>query len=247
MIVWLASYPRSGNTLLRMILHRCFGVSSYTIYGRARADPSLTPRTGTLQYDDSTPEAFVNRARQSEETFYIKSHDFPAPEHAEIYIVRDGRAALASYQRFLRDREGLSVELEKLISGGQWPGSWEGHVKQWLERPGARQLVLRFEELCGQDGPPLERIGSFLGKPILRRFDVEFEELRTANSVFFGVGRNEPGIELVERTYSKLFWRVNGDAMRRMGYAPRLSIVDTLKSSAERVLGRGLMRRVRLR
>src|SRR5262249_38743574 len=29
MIVWLASYPRSGNTLLRQVLHQCFGLSSF--------------------------------------------------------------------------------------------------------------------------------------------------------------------------------------------------------------------------
>ncbi len=29
MINWLASYPRSGNTLLRTILKTCFGLMSY--------------------------------------------------------------------------------------------------------------------------------------------------------------------------------------------------------------------------
>ncbi len=28
MIVWLASYPRSGNTLLRTVLSECFGLRS---------------------------------------------------------------------------------------------------------------------------------------------------------------------------------------------------------------------------
>ena len=32
MIVWLASYPRSGNTFLRLVLHRLFGVPTYSVY-----------------------------------------------------------------------------------------------------------------------------------------------------------------------------------------------------------------------
>lgn len=32
MIVWLASYPRSGNTFLRVVLHNVYGVSTYSVY-----------------------------------------------------------------------------------------------------------------------------------------------------------------------------------------------------------------------
>ena len=32
MIVWIASDPRSGNTFLRLLLHRRYGVTSSTVY-----------------------------------------------------------------------------------------------------------------------------------------------------------------------------------------------------------------------
>jgi hypothetical protein len=32
MIVWLASFPRSGNTFLRIVLHRHFGIRSAVVY-----------------------------------------------------------------------------------------------------------------------------------------------------------------------------------------------------------------------
>src|ERR1700754_5135896 len=32
MIVWLASFPRSGNTFLRIVLHRLYGVRTSTVY-----------------------------------------------------------------------------------------------------------------------------------------------------------------------------------------------------------------------
>jgi len=30
MIIWLASYPRSGNTLLRTVIKSCMGIDSYS-------------------------------------------------------------------------------------------------------------------------------------------------------------------------------------------------------------------------
>ncbi len=31
-VIWLASYPRSGNTLLRTVLYQCFGIQSASVY-----------------------------------------------------------------------------------------------------------------------------------------------------------------------------------------------------------------------
>jgi hypothetical protein len=31
-IVWVASFPRSGNTLLRIVLHRLYGIGTSTVY-----------------------------------------------------------------------------------------------------------------------------------------------------------------------------------------------------------------------
>lgn len=32
MIIWLALYPRSDNTFLRLVLHKLFGVPTYSVY-----------------------------------------------------------------------------------------------------------------------------------------------------------------------------------------------------------------------
>lgn len=32
MIVWLASYPRSGNTFLRVLFRHVFGIETYSVY-----------------------------------------------------------------------------------------------------------------------------------------------------------------------------------------------------------------------
>jgi hypothetical protein len=32
MLVWVASFPRSGNTFLRIILHRLYDIQTSTVY-----------------------------------------------------------------------------------------------------------------------------------------------------------------------------------------------------------------------
>lgn len=45
MIVWLASYPRSGNTYLRMLLHQLHGLKTYSVYD----DPLLELLDGSAE------------------------------------------------------------------------------------------------------------------------------------------------------------------------------------------------------
>ena len=41
LLIWLASYPRSGNTLLRMILERDFGYHTCSIYREHEDDDRI--------------------------------------------------------------------------------------------------------------------------------------------------------------------------------------------------------------
>ena len=48
LIIWISSYPRSGNTFLRTILKNCLGQFTYSIYNdnEIGGDPDLTEITG---------------------------------------------------------------------------------------------------------------------------------------------------------------------------------------------------------
>ncbi len=49
MIVWLASYPRSGNTFFRVILNSIFDIKTYSIYddkGDIGADEKTSETVG---------------------------------------------------------------------------------------------------------------------------------------------------------------------------------------------------------
>jgi hypothetical protein len=206
-----------------MVLQRSFDLGSYTAYQipeyqiTGRKGGKLAAVIGSLRFNDETIDAFLDKARASPDLFLVKTHD-PVPDtDACIYIVRDARASLFSYKKFLADFEGQQTTLDDLIVGKAWPGNWQDHVGRFMERDPKNTLVLRYEELAS-NLPPLERISTFLGVPPLRPFDVLFSDLRALDEKIFGTGHNRAGIASVERDHHDAFWAHCGDMMRALGY-----------------------------
>jgi hypothetical protein len=222
MIVWLASYPRSGNHLLRTILQCSFGLGSYEIYQKIvpPIDPQLSMMIGERRFEDENADAFVTRARASPEIFLVKTHGLVPDSDKCIYVVRDARAALVSYQRYLADIENKSSTLPDLIAGRLWPGKWHVHVRRFLARDPGNTMILRYEDLASGT-PPLQAISRFLHVDPIRPFDVSFAELRELSPRIFPTGNNRAGVDIIERDYSWLFWRHCGEMMRASGYVPQ--------------------------
>ncbi len=125
-LIWLASYPRSGNTMLRILLNHCFGLKSYSIHDNDPNDigkiPDVADIVGHKNLDWSfSGKEFMKlkpadynlmnhfryeRAELSLVKTHSRYHYGYAPDRV-IYIYRDGRAALrshASYQYKFRKR-----------------------------------------------------------------------------------------------------------------------------------------------
>ena len=99
MIVWLASYPRSGNTFLRIVLHRLYGVPTYSVYDD---DDPVAQRVG--------PDLVGWRPKPGDRTemiaapgvHFVKTHKRRKGDGSPaVYLVRDGRDALVSRARLL--------------------------------------------------------------------------------------------------------------------------------------------------
>lgn len=206
MLIWLASYPRSGNTLLRKTLVYCFGAVSRCIYTGIRDDDQDVIAAG------ATLKPGLDLA---------KTHEFPSDTERAIYVVRDGRASVVSFQHFHRDIGGKEVALTDIIEGKVWPGSWSDHVSQWALSGRENTLVIRFEKLSQGDQETLDQISEFTGLPQVRPYNLTLDGLRATarNPKQFRIGRNEPAIEQIEREHSTLFWQHHRDAMMRLGYA----------------------------
>ena len=80
MIIWLASWPRSGNTFLRIILKRCFNIDTYSFATYDTYfidhDRNVGDLVGHVPYAGDW-QAFVEQARSSPNVHVIKTHGQP--------------------------------------------------------------------------------------------------------------------------------------------------------------------------
>jgi hypothetical protein len=222
MIVWLPSYPRSGNTLLRTLLLRCFELNTYSLYddrGDIGAYPELQSAVGHLSHG-LDQNKFYKRAKLSKETYFIKTHDAPRDNAKAIYVVRDGRSAVISYYHYIRNfSSGAAVSTRDIVMGRCLFGSWGEHLKQWapMERPDT--LLLKYDDLVNSPSRVVENVSAFIRRPILTASFPSFAELKSTNATFFRCGNDAQNIEELESEDLDLFWRLHGDLMLKYGFA----------------------------
>lgn len=157
--VFLASYPRSGNTWVKFVL----------------ADLVAGRDLGFQETEDLVPTVGEHRRCAS----YlpgggriVKTHEPIRPEYRRsIYLIRDPRDVALSYVRWL---SGFGVEYESLDEflrqfmrgrvGGY--GSWLRHAQGWIEAgPKHEVLPLRYEDLKADPIRQLSRAAAFCGLP----------------------------------------------------------------------------------
>lgn len=99
MIVWIASYPRSGNTFMRILLHRLYGATSSTIYDV----DGVAPRLGADLVGYKKHSMPYRSMRESDTVHFVKTHrpcdELVSNEDRAICLVRDGRDAVVSWAR----------------------------------------------------------------------------------------------------------------------------------------------------
>jgi hypothetical protein len=210
-MIWLASYPRSGNTLLRLMLNRVFGIRTASAYpGEIRffeKTPGLTEKIG--HYEISGPAAA---------DMIIKTHGPPPDDAPALYVARNGRSAIVSYFHFTNDVLGAPASLESVIRGDIWAGSWSEHVRQWSPQIRANTVLLRYEDLVNDPARVCAKVSSFLRKDPIAEYDLDFDELRTLDPQFFRSGSDEQNIKEII-PYMDLFDSLHGDIMKSLGYS----------------------------
>lgn len=158
-IIWIASYPRSGNTLMRTVLWQCFGLRSASIYpADLGGNNDLKNYVGHIEFGPGMPIRFPENVLP-----LVKTHEYPVDSNPAIYVVRDGRAASVSLWRFY----GRQSSLEAIIEGRHHFGTWANHVTSWKpwERPNT--LLVKYEDITSNLPRVLKNISTFLGRAIL--------------------------------------------------------------------------------
>lgn len=171
MLIYLSSYPRSGNTWVRNLLRHYFGYRSASIYPEPQGAPNLEMRPdGSYelfsyyelpQKPGSRLPMLVNNCAQilsdelrqqlgaADQRFFLKTHELPFANYFDgehvVHLVREPGAVCASYYHFLRKNEPAhfaNLTLRKVIDGKVPFGDWGSHTNAWLAA--GEQLGPRF-------------------------------------------------------------------------------------------------------
>lgn len=207
MRIWLASYPRSGNTYFRILWHHYYGLPTYSAHNDrmtlgVREIEDLMGHQNYIQKD-----SFVSLWKTHQ---YEKDNILPA-----FYLVRDGREACVS----LAAR--LGCPLEDVICGKTVFGLWSDHVEYWLSRKN-RPKVVPFERLVNANDPGayLDEVVRHCGIMIPRREGAPptFDELHKKNPKFFRSGNLSSWKDVMTPEQHDLFWVHNEVGMTMTGY-----------------------------
>lgn len=208
--VWLASFPRSGNTYLRTILWNCFGLRSGSIYPNDLGqNVSLEQAVGHIEHCDGRITFPPGQEPQ-----LVKTHEHDRDDKPAIYIVRDGRAAILSLWEFY----GHRVPIETLLRGEHQFGKWQDHLAAWDFGSRAKTLFLRYEDVLVDLDSTLSVISDFLKHRILAR------RLPARESIASRDGRwvrsaGDHADNYLSREQLELFNSLNARGLQRAGYA----------------------------
>lgn len=217
-MVWLVSYPRSGNTYVRNILYHVFGKES-SVYHKLP--------------DRKVPEDFADYP-------FVKTHLLPndLPDNYRdrpvVYILRDGRDAIVSEAWHRKDFHAPRSKVRynmleaTLAAGGSHFGGWSHHVRTWLPQA---DVIIRFHDLLIDPLSEVEKIRAIADLP-----RAETDQLPTflsqkmgtpkygrvsregRNRKFFRKGKAGSWKEEMPRWMQDIFWRYHGDVMEVVGF-----------------------------
>jgi hypothetical protein len=225
--VWLASFPRSGNTFLRIVLNRLYNVRTTTVY----EIDGVALRLGADLVGYEVRTACLQTMRAADRIHLIKTHR-PRDEDVEdadpaLCLVRDGRDALVSWARQRSEPTGRDYEseLRTLIvrSHERGAGQWGRNVLSWLQPARTRRVALRFEDLVQNPSDQVSSAMSVLTPtltPATRPSIPTFDDLHAIDGRFFRRGIAGTHRDELPHDLEQAFWAQedNAAAMDFLGY-----------------------------
>jgi len=246
-MIWIGSFPRSGNTFLRNVLFEVYGIRSSTFH-REKDHPL-----------DKDYESYV----------FVKTHELPElirpadPAIPAVYLVRDGRDALCSIAHHRsdvveKDTDFLQNLKEAIIADREsYFGGWSKNVEEWMDRA---KIMIRFEDLIIDPIKQLERVREIypdlpqgnpdklptfqdlkLGIPQYgsgKDYFKDEEQKHEMASKWFRKGKVGGWKEEMPDDLHELFWSYHGDTMIKLGYSYEGNITDIDPDFDYEVLGK---------
>jgi hypothetical protein len=206
MVVWLASFPRSGVTFLRHVIEQVYDLQTWSIYKNEGPVTDTADRTWPHDTDGRDSVYFV-KAHPA----HLAASIFPA-----IHLVRDGRDVAVSYAHYMHligDKRSPAELLHYAVAGSDVFDHWGMHTMAWAGRSVPRIL---FDDLIAA---PVETVCHAVGQldlglePNTSAPIATFDELHKARPEFYRSGRAGGWREAMSDELHRIFWQVHGSAM----------------------------------
>jgi hypothetical protein len=278
-IIWLASYPKSGNTWFRSFLtalkseYEAFNINELKtdgiFSGKEQLENVLDIEADFLfptEIEQFQRIAWNYTASHSKKKKFVKIHDaFTYIDDAQsttlipeevtfkaVYFVRhpyDVVPSLANHNgkdiestvAFFNDPDSafINVKKKKNFAANQFYqhlGTWNEHVKSWLERPSFPVHFMRYEDMKMSPFDTFKKAIEFMeldysDEQILRALEMtKFENLRkqeeekgfreksTKTKFFFNKGEMNYGKSLLSEQQITHINTVNEEMMKHFGY-----------------------------
>ena len=195
-MIWLASFPRSGNTFFRNVLFDVYGIESSEFH--------METNKKVLHDFYSFPVVKT----------HVLPHNLPKDLQSmkSVYIIRDGRDALVSIAHHRKDIIAPGSNYYKnlteaiLARGGSFFGGWSTNVEHWTNKA---DLLIRYEDLIKDPIGQVERLREIMVLPVPK-----LENLPTFQSLKKGTPQYGSGVKKLKRTEQKVE-RANNFFFRR--------------------------------
>lgn len=215
MIVWIAGWPHSGSALCRNLIEQTLEIPTYSRYD----EPELRFMFGKkckLFHDDWNLEAYLRMRDDKKKCFLIKTHGYEADDSPVIYLIRDGRNAIAGLSRF------WNQPVRKIITGEESAPfmDWTTHIKVWNPAVRKDTILVKFENMLSNPDAEAARIAAALNFPVKKKFDNRMDEYRKRWPALFKPRHSDWRLDFCEKD-TDLFWRLHGDTMIATGYGNR--------------------------
>lgn len=156
--IMVASYPRSGNTWLRFLLHELLTgkTADFSMINDIHSPCADFP------HFHETPIIAPLQGR------IIKTHEPFRKEYSRaIYLVRDPRDVAVSEYHYMHSRGLINepfIEFIDQFTHGvlNGYGAWHKHVTSWINAPISDLLIIRYEDLKLSSLDTLKRLAIFL-------------------------------------------------------------------------------------
>ena len=189
MFVWLASYPKSGNTLLRSMLASYFfskdGIYDFSLIKNIKQFPhrGLFMKLGIdIKNHNETIKNYI----KAQENFnkkdalqFLKTHSYlfnfkkknPFTDFNNtlgvIYIIRDPRNVVTSFSKYssLANEEIADFMIKGSGDGLTWTNNWANNFHSWKSfKEHERYLLIKYEDLINEPELTFLNILNFIHK-----------------------------------------------------------------------------------